>query len=88
MAYSTATPPRLLVETITGSIPSIWVYSNSDAQATVAGAAYITNALQLGMEVGDILFYSRTGTVTAFAYVVLSFTGNAANLSAGSTVGA
>lgn len=83
MAYTTATPPRLLIESIEGTIPSVWVYSNSDAQATVATAGYFTNALQLGMAVGDWIIYSRTGTVTTFGFAVVSFTTNAANLSTG-----
>lgn len=57
-----------------------WYYKSADAIATVKGAGYITNAVQLGMQVGDwIIVYDRTTPALSLAFVQ-SFTGNAANL--------
>lgn len=60
MAYSTSLPPALLVQRVGGSAPAIWSYSSVDPVATVRGATYITNALDLGMKAGDIVFSYET----------------------------
>lgn len=60
MAYSTATPPRLLMQGVGGVGPNFWTYRNTDADTAVDGASYITNGGDLGMKVGDILFYTKT----------------------------
>ena len=66
MAYTTATPPRLLVEGIGGNVPRIWFYANTDAASTVYAANYFTNAVALGMKVGDVLLYLKTDTPAAY----------------------
>ena len=60
MAYSTSNPPKLLVQSLSGSGPSIWSYASTDAAATVDDANYITNGGSLGMAVGDLVFVIDT----------------------------
>jgi hypothetical protein len=79
MAYATTLPPRKVSSGI-GNGPNIWHYSSADAKATVVGAAYITNAVQLGMKVGDMVFVFDTATPGGALMCVLTFTANAANL--------
>jgi hypothetical protein len=70
MAYSATLPPCLLVARIGGSAPAIWSYSSVDPVATVRGATYITNAVDLGMKAGDIVFsYENDQTAPALASV-------------------
>jgi hypothetical protein len=59
MAYSTATPPNKLMDAVGGN-GAIWSYRSTDAVATVRGANYITNAVDLGMKTGDIVFSAET----------------------------
>lgn len=90
--YSTSAPPQLIVA---GSIDNalgfqIWGYdSPTDSAATVCGAGYFTNALLLGMRVGDwVIINDRTNTIIKGAQV-MSFSGNAASLNATpTTIGA
>lgn len=60
MAYATSNPPRLLVGTLDGLAPQIWVYRSTDAAATVDAANYITNGGSLGMKVGDLVYVVDT----------------------------
>lgn len=69
MGYSTATPPRLLTESIGGITPNRWAYANTDAATAVYAAGYFTNALALGMKKGDILEYLKTDTPAAYIMV-------------------
>ncbi len=81
MAYSTSAPPSLIAERIGNNAAALWVYSNTDTNATVYGAGYITNGSALGMKKGDIVFYSKTDTPTLAILIVTSVTaGGAANL--------
>ena len=66
---------------------TVWGYTSADAVATVAGAGYFSDALQRGMQVNDLVFVIDTATPLVSTARVQSFTGNAANLSAGVTVG-
>lgn len=79
MAYSASIPPKLLVPAI-GDGPNLWGYKSADAKATVVGAAYISDALLLGMKVGDFVAVFDTATPGGALMCVLTFTGNAANL--------
>ena len=78
MAYETSNPPKLLQSAV-GDGPNLWSYRDGDAKATVVGAGYITNALELGMKVGDFVFGFDVA-VGGYVMDVLSFTGSAANL--------
>lgn len=60
MAYSTSNPPKLLVQGVGGSGPSIWSYSSTDAAATVDAANYITDGGSLGLKVGDLVYVVDT----------------------------
>jgi hypothetical protein len=61
MAYSTANPPRLISQGIfqsanaEGNNPRMWVYSSTDAVATVRVTNYFTNGYALGMRKNDIV---------------------------------
>lgn len=60
MAYSTSTPPRLILGSIGSTGCQMWDYRSTDAAATVDGDNYITNGGSLGMRVGDIVFVTDT----------------------------
>lgn len=55
MAYSEANPPRLVMQNLGNTDMAKWTYQSADAATVVRGANYITNALRLGMKVGDIV---------------------------------
>ncbi len=42
--------------------PASWVYSSTDAHATVVGAGYFTDGAARGMKVGDFIFVLKTGS--------------------------
>lgn len=91
MAYATSNPPAALFgcSPLQGR-PTLWQYQSADAVATVAGAGYITNAYQLGMQVNDLVIVIDTATplISMCRVQSVSSTTGAANLSAGTTVGA
>lgn len=59
MAYSTSNPPNLLYGG-SGGAPRVFVYSSTDAHATVEGAGYFTDGYTYGMRVGDTVFVHKT----------------------------
>jgi hypothetical protein len=87
MAYSTTTPPQLLVSTITGSF-KIWVYFSADAIADVNTTGYISNGVDLGMQVNDVVWVYDTNTPTLHICSVRSVntTTKAVNLSDGTQI--
>lgn len=78
MAYVVTNPPARIGGTLGGK--SQWQYVSADAKATVVAAAYISNALELGMKVGDTVLVFDTATPQLSHMGVLTFTGSAANL--------
>lgn len=71
MAYSTATPPALLVEGgINGKACNIWSYFTTDTPATMDSANYFTNGVSLGMKVGDVILAVNTSTFQVQILVV------------------
>lgn len=69
MAYSVLTPPVKLVSPMAGA-PGIWSYSSTDAVATVRGANYFTNALDLGMKPGDAVWsFNSSGNLGSWSVV-------------------
>ena len=56
MAYATSNPPKLISQPIGGGAGKVWVYSSTDAAATVDAANYFTDGGSLGMSVGDLVF--------------------------------
>ena len=59
MAYSTSSPPALLMQNVGGS-KRIWVYASTDAATVVRVSGYITNARDLGMQAGDLVWMIDT----------------------------
>lgn len=60
MAYSTSSPPRLILGSIGATGIQLWDYRSTDAAATVDAANYITNGGSLGMRVGDLVYVTDT----------------------------
>ena len=81
MAYSTDNPPALAGGELTNSVPQTWVYRSADTAATVDTDGYITNADDLGMKVGDVVYVHDTTTPALSFHMVASVTaGGAADL--------
>lgn len=60
MAYSPSNPPALIgTGTIIGRT-QLWSYRSTDDATAVRAANYISNAMQLGMRVGDIVIVTDT----------------------------
>lgn len=70
MAYSTSTPPKLLLQAIAHKGPAIWTYENTDAATVVRFTGYITNGGALGMKVNDILLYTKTDASPPALYIM------------------
>lgn len=71
MAYSTANPPRLALSLPGGSVPQLWFYDSADAATVVRVDTYISDAQDLGMKVGDLVFQSDSvGATVSHQYVV------------------
>ena len=83
MAYSTSNPPRCAVPSVGGATPAIWTYQSDDAATVVRAADYITDAQELGMKVGDLVFQS--GAV-AHIYQVVAVAATGADLSDGTAI--
>lgn len=78
MAYSTATPPVLIVEGgINGKAANLWSYFTADTPATIDTANYFSNGALLGMKVGDIVFVVNTSTFQVQIMVVSVVTAGA-----------
>lgn len=64
--YVTSNPPRKIsIGSIDNSQagPNVWRYdTTTDSDATVKAAGYFSNALELGMALGDIVYVGVTGT--------------------------
>lgn len=83
MAYSTSSPPRLVLPSFTnvsGEI-GVWDYSSTDAGTVVDASGYITNAKALGMKVGDVVRVTDTDAspviVTQHRVVAINSDGSA-----------
>jgi len=87
MAYVTTNPPVKISGGVltdfgagAGTGGNIWFYRSADAIATVKAAGYFTDALQRGLQVGDIVIVFDSATPALSFAFVQSFTANAANL--------
>lgn len=91
--YSTSFPPSLVTQGITyNGGPRTWIYTTTDATATIDTAGYFSNGAFLGMKVGDmVLVYisGSPGTVTLNTYVVdsVNTTTGAVDVRDGTVVG-
>jgi hypothetical protein len=90
MAYASSNPPFVIlsVPKPTGGTFNIWAYVSADAKATVSGANYFTDALERGMNVGDLVFVSDTATPLISSHGVEEVSSNGATLSTGVDIGA
>ena len=86
MPYSTSAPPVLLVGTLNNNGPKLWSYRSTDAATAVRVTGYITNARDLGMTAGDIVFSLKTDAspLTCQVHIVTAINANgSADLSDG-----
>jgi hypothetical protein len=79
--YEPSNPPTVIAGPLASfntteapATPRLWLYSSADPIATVQGANYIANGIQLGMRVGDIVFVSDTNLNRAYLTIVVSTT--------------
>jgi len=84
MAYATTNPPRLVSQGITGM--KIWLYDDDDPAATVRVTDYVSNASDLGMEVGDLVIHEDLSAGLTNTYRVDSVTSGGAGDLADATV--
>jgi len=73
MAYEVTNPPVCLVPGV-GGHPSLWVYKDTDAHATVSGADYFTNGAALGLKTNDVMIVVDTDTYTCTIHHMLTAT--------------
>lgn len=85
MAYSTSIPPSMVTQRAGTTGGAMWIYNSADAATAVRVAGYITNADDLGMQVGDLVFQVDTaGGTVGHIYQVNSVTaGGACDLTDG-----
>lgn len=85
--YETTNPPTIIAGPLAGfntpegggnTTPRLWLYASADPIATVQGAAYISDGIQRGLQVGDIVFVIDTNLVRAYMCIVVSTTPAAA----------
>lgn len=74
MAYVTTNPPRMMVGGAIGGTPNIWIYSSADAATLVRVLGYFTNAFDLGMRAGDLVFVRVSSTNVWTAHGVITCT--------------
>ncbi|MBL4854655.1 MAG: hypothetical protein JKY25_10515 [Robiginitomaculum sp.] len=55
MAYLITNPPTLLIDRVGGIASSLWGYNSPDAIADILAADYVTDAVDLGLRVGDFV---------------------------------
>ena len=91
MAYSGSTaatpnPPNAVVETIgsTGGRGSrIWLYKSTHIQTDVDDAGFITDGLNLGMQLGDIVLVQSSTTYIMSIHTINTRSSTGVTLSAG-----
>lgn len=84
-------PSPLDAATLTGTKqPALWVMAGTDATTAVDAAGYITDAKDLGMQVGDLLLYVKTDaspiTIQMMIVAAINATTGAADLSDGTAI--
>lgn len=81
--YEPTNPPSVIAGPLAGyntpegggnTTPRIWLYASPDPIATVQGAAYISDGIQRGMQVGDIVFVVDLTLIRAYLCIVVSTT--------------
>lgn len=91
MTYSTLLPPFKVTQgPMDNSVGGqLWVYSSVDAVATVVAQNYITNPIDLGMQVNDLVIVIDTATplISIARVKTVGAAGTGALLSTGVTIG-
>lgn len=76
MAYSTSNPPQLIAQGI-GGTGKLWMLKSADAEADFDDTDYITNADDLGMTTGDVVFViDSTNGLASMGQVTVDADGN------------
>ncbi len=84
MAYSTSSPPKLLMQTIAGQ--KIFYYESADAAATVDASGYFTDGYNLGMRDKDqVIVYDTGNSITTWHRIAVS--GTTVDAANGTTIG-
>lgn len=78
MAYDTTKPPVRMSQGIDAF--TVWAYQSADAAATVKAAGYISNAVDIGMKVGDLVLIADTNTPLATLSIVSAVASTGATL--------
>jgi hypothetical protein len=76
MAYSVTNPPALLSSNLDGTA-QVWIYKSTDDENAFDDTDYITNASELGMKTGDVVFaIDSTNGLTSVGKVTVDADGN------------
>jgi hypothetical protein len=87
MAYNTNNPPQRIRGSVDGGVSAVWSYVSANSLTQVAAAGFITDAANLGMKVGDIVFVAENDNNYATdVFSVASITAGAASLSRSATL--
>ena len=90
MPYSTSTPPRLITPSFTNASGEAgeWIYSSTDNATTVDVPGYFTNALALGIKVGDYIRVVDTDAspVITTMHRAVSYSGTTLTITTGDTL--
>ena len=86
MAYATSNPPRLMVAAVGTTAPNWWSYSSADAATVVRVINYFTDALELGMKPGDLIFQSDPAGGVGHIYPVIAVIAAGADLGDGTAI--
>jgi len=88
MAYATTNPPVMMTQRVGDACGAFWHYNSTDAATVVRVAGYITDADDLGMKVGDLVFQTdMAGGTVGHIYQVNSVTaGGACDLTYGTAI--
>jgi len=83
MAVSGTTGLTCLVPRLSASSPALWAYVSTDVHTDVDAANYFTNGHENGLQVGDIMFVSKSSATigTTVHYVSAVTAGGAATIS-------
>lgn len=66
-----------------GAVPSMWQYNSTHTQAEAAATGFITDALTLGMKIGDSVLVVGSTTMVVSHHVVNALSSTGCTLSAG-----
>jgi len=86
MAYSTSTAPGKVAQKNGSNGRTIWSYVSADSFATVSAADYFSNGDALGMQVGDIVIVTDSGSGASVVTSVVAVTSGGAASIAGATL--